>query len=165
MKKYTLTACAVVGLLFLAGCAKSPSMTGAAMPIDGVRAGLTTDGRPSPRDFTVHSDVNGIRFDFDKYAIRPDAAKILEADAQWLNRNRNHLVLIEGHCDERGTSDYNLALGEQRAKATMNYLVAHGVAAARITVITYGSERPVCTEKNEACWAKNRRAHLLVKAQ
>jgi peptidoglycan-associated lipoprotein len=74
-------------------------------------------------------------------------------------------VLIEGHCDERGTNEYNLALGERRAKATMNYLVGQGVQANRITIISYGKERPTCTEHSEACWAKNRRAHFLVKAR
>lgn len=167
MKMYTLTVRALLCLLLLAGCAKTPAIgtMGAAMPADVARAGMTTSARPSLRDYAVHADVQGIRFDFDKYAIRPDAATILDADAQWLNRNRGHLVLIEGHCDERGTSDYNLALGAQRARATMNYLVAHGVAASRITVVTYGQERPVCTDRTEACWAKNRRARLLVKAQ
>ena len=77
----------------------------------------------------------------------------------------NNLVLIEGHCDERGTNEYNLALGERRAKATMNYLVSQGVQAARITIISYGEERPLCTEKTEACWARNRRAHFLTKAR
>jgi peptidoglycan-associated lipoprotein len=72
-------------------------------------------------------------------------------------------VLIEGHCDERGTNEYNLALGERRAKATMNYLVSQGIQANRITIISYGEERPVCNEKTDSCYAKNRRAHFLVK--
>ena len=74
-------------------------------------------------------------------------------------------MLIEGHCDERGTVEYNLVLGERRAKAAMNYLVAQGVQASRFTVISYGKERPFCTEHTEACWSQNRRAHFLVKAQ
>ena len=74
-------------------------------------------------------------------------------------------MLIEGHCDERGTNEYNLALGERRAKAAMNYLVSQGVQANRITIISYGKERPVCNEQNESCWSKNRRAHFLVKAR
>ena len=87
------------------------------------------------------------------------------ADAAWLKSNPGNLVLIEGHCDERGTNEYNLALGERRAKSTMNYLVAQGVQASRITIISYGKERPVCTEHNEGCWSNNRRAHFLTKAQ
>ena len=74
-------------------------------------------------------------------------------------------MLIEGHCDERGTNEYNLALGERRAKSTMNYLVSQGVQASRITIISYGKERPVCTEHTEDCWARNRRSHFLTKSR
>jgi peptidoglycan-associated lipoprotein len=120
---------------------------------------------PRVSEFTANANLKDVYFDFDKYDIRPDSAKILDANATWLKANPGNLVLIEGHCDERGTAEYNLALGERRAKSTMNYLVGQGVAASRVTVISYGKERPVCTEKTEACWAKNRRAHHLVKAQ
>jgi peptidoglycan-associated lipoprotein len=121
--------------------------------------------RPEPKEFRAIPELKPIYFDFDKYDVRPADAKILDSNAAWLKTNAAQLVLIEGHCDERGTNEYNLALGERRAKATMNYLVSQGVQASRITVISYGEERPVCTEKNEACWAKNRRAQLLVKPQ
>ena len=120
---------------------------------------------PRVSEFAANANLKDVYFDFDKYDIRPDAARILEANATWLKANPGNLVLIEGHCDERGTAEYNLALGERRAKSTMNYLVGQGVAASRITVISYGKERPLCTEKTEACWAMNRRAHHLVKAQ
>jgi peptidoglycan-associated lipoprotein len=120
---------------------------------------------PRPSEFAAHPNLRDIHFDFDKYDIRPEDAKILDANADWLKSNQRNLVLIEGHCDERGTAEYNLALGERRARSTMNYLVAQGVAANRITTISYGKERPLCTEKTEACWARNRRAHTLTKAQ
>jgi peptidoglycan-associated lipoprotein len=120
---------------------------------------------PKPSEFTANPNLNDIQFDFDKYNIRSGDARILDANAAWLKSNPGNLVLIEGHCDERGTNEYNLALGERRAKSTMNYLVAQGVQASRITIISYGKERPSCTEHNEACWAKNRRAHFLTKAQ
>ncbi|MBI3457958.1 MAG: OmpA family protein [Candidatus Rokubacteria bacterium] len=86
-----------------------------------------------------------------------------EDNATWLKANPNALLLIEGHADERGTNEYNLALGERRAKATRDFLVSLGVEAGRMTVISYGEERPTCTERTEACWAQNRRAHFLVK--
>ncbi len=121
--------------------------------------------RPSPKDFLATADLKDIHFDFDKYNIRPKDAEVLSANAQWLKAHPNYLVLIEGHCDERGTNEYNLALGERRAKSAMNYLVAQGVQAGRINMISYGEERPLCTEKNEACWSKNRRDHLLVKPE
>jgi peptidoglycan-associated lipoprotein len=119
--------------------------------------------RPAPSEFTSVADLKDIHFDFDKYDIRPGDAKTLDGNAGWLKSNPNHLLLIEGHCDERGTNEYNLALGERRAKSTMNYLVSQGVQASRITIISYGEERPLCTEHTEECWAKNRRAHFLVK--
>ena len=116
-----------------------------------------------PKDFADTANLQDIHFDFDKATIRPDAARLLDANAGWLRSNGNMLVLVEGHCDERGTNEYNLALGEKRAKAAMNYLVAQGVQASRITIISYGKERPVCTEKTEACWAQNRRDNFLTK--
>src|SRR5918996_3431337 len=121
--------------------------------------------RPSPRDFVAVPDAKDIHFDFDRYDIRPDAARILDANAHWMKGNPRSLVLIEGHADERGTNEYNLALGERRAKAAMNYLVGQGLPASRFTVVSYGEERPGCQEKTEACWARNRRAHFLVKPQ
>ena len=121
--------------------------------------------RPSPRDFVAVPDVEDVYFDFDRYDIRPDAARILDANARWMKANPRAQVLIEGHADERGTNEYNLALGERRAQAAMNYLVGQGLPAARFTVISYGEEWPVCQEKTEACRARNRRAHFLAKPQ
>jgi peptidoglycan-associated lipoprotein len=105
-----------------------------------------------------------INFDFDKSDIRPGDAKILDENARWLGANPRQIVLIEGHCDERGTNEYNIALGDRRARATMNYLVSRGVQASRMTTLSYGEERPVCTQKDESCWSQNRRAQFLTKA-
>jgi peptidoglycan-associated lipoprotein len=113
----------------------------------------------------VIGDLHDVYFEFDKYDIRPEDAKILDANAKWLNANTAYVFLIEGHCDERGTDEYNLALGEKRAKATLNYLVSQGVPANRGTIISYGKERPTCPEHSEGCWAKNRRAHFVAKRQ
>ena len=120
---------------------------------------------PRPSEFSENTNLKDVFFDFDRYDVRAGDAKILDGNAAWLKSNANNLVLIEGHCDERGTNEYNLALGERRAKSTMNYLVSQGIQANRITIISYGKERPVCSEKNESCWQKNRRAHFLVKAR
>jgi len=139
----------------------TPGTSGSQPPGSGT---ATPGARPPVSEFTANPNLKDIYFDFDKYDIRPGDAKILDSNATWLKGN-NNLVLIEGHCDERGTNEYNLALGERRAKATMNYLVSQGVQAGRITIISYGEERPICTEHNEACWAKNRRAHFLTKAR
>jgi len=179
----------LVAAVVLSGCAKRPATTQAAAPAptgsasttaatppaapapvqsDTPTAATTTPApsstaRPAVQDFAAVPELVDVFFDFDKYDIRPGDAKTLDANANWLKSNSNHLVLIEGHCDERGTNEYNLALGERRAKSTMNYLVSQGVQANRITIISYGEERPQCTEHNEACWAKNRRAHFLAK--
>jgi peptidoglycan-associated lipoprotein len=120
---------------------------------------------PAPKEFAAVPELKEIHFDFDRYDIRPGDAQILRSNAQWLKDHGDQLVLIEGHCDERGTNEYNMALGERRAKATMNFLVGQGVKADRVSIISYGEERPVCTEHNEACWSKNRRARTLVKPQ
>jgi peptidoglycan-associated lipoprotein len=181
--------------LFLVGCPKRPATSAAAAPppttaipstpaappttppaavapstpptsTPPIAAVPTTPSTPpSPSEFTANPNLKDIHFDFDKYNVRPGDARILDANAAWLKSNQGNLILIEGHCDERGTNEYNLALGERRAKSAMNYLVAQGVQASRITIISYGKERPICPEHNEACWAQNRRAHFLTKAQ
>jgi peptidoglycan-associated lipoprotein len=103
-----------------------------------------------------------IHFDFDKYDIRADAKPELQKIASWLLKNTSVKLSVEGHCDDRGTSEYNLALGDRRAKAVRDNLVALGIASNRIETVSYGKEKPFCTEKTEECWAKNRRAHFVV---
>jgi peptidoglycan-associated lipoprotein len=184
-----LVAPVLVLSLFLAGCPKRPATTAASAPpptgapapssaapsTSAPSTGMTpstvapstaapSTTPPAPSEFRETDNLKDVYFDFDRYDIRATDAKTLDTNAAWLKTN-NSLVLIEGHCDERGTNEYNLALGERRAKATMNYLVGQGVQANRITIISYGKERPTCTEHSEACWAKNRRAHFLVKAR
>ena len=101
-------------------------------------------------------------FDYDKYSIRPDARPILDNVALFLSRNKKFNVVLEGHCDERGTNEYNLALGEKRAKSAQSYLSSLGVLPSRMMVMTYGEEKPICTEQDEACWQSNRRAHFVL---
>jgi peptidoglycan-associated lipoprotein len=121
--------------------------------------------RPAPAEYAENPALADVHFDFDKSTIRPGDARILDASAGWLEKNPTTRVLIEGHCDERGTNEYNLALGERRAEAARAYLVSKGVAASRISIISYGEERPGCSERNEGCWRKNRRDHFLTKAE
>lgn len=103
-----------------------------------------------------------IYFDFDRYAIRDDAKPVLEKLATWLKANPSKRVLVEGHCDERGTNQYNLALGERRATSAKNYLLTLGISGTRIDTVTYGEERPVCREQTEECWQLNRRSHFVI---
>jgi peptidoglycan-associated lipoprotein len=103
-----------------------------------------------------------IRYDFDQAKLSDEARALLEQHAAWLKRHGDTRVTVEGHCDERGTVEYNLALGDQRAKAARDYLVSLGIAAERLTAVSYGKERPLDPDHNEDAWAKNRRAHFRV---
>jgi peptidoglycan-associated lipoprotein len=127
-------------------------------PSTGAQAGV-----PSPQEFVETRALRDIYFDFDRYTIRPTDASVLEHNARWLRSNPTAMVLLEGHADERGTGEYNLALGDRRTRAARDYLVSLGVPASRVVSVSYGEERPFCIERTEACWSKNRRVHFLVK--
>ena len=173
----------VPGLLFTASCAKRTTMrgqaglTGQAVGDDTGAAGQETAVQEEAagvdedqlkaseaerqammaRNRFVNEDVY---FDFDKATLTPTAQNVLMFKADWLKANADESVTIEGHCDERGTPEYNLALGERRAQSAKSYLVNLGVDAARMQTISYGEERPVDPRSNEEAWAKNRRAHF-----
>jgi peptidoglycan-associated lipoprotein len=115
--------------------------------------------QPSPQARPI-PDLSDIFFDFDRFVIRDDARSGLEADAGLLKSQSGVKILIEGHCDERGTNAYNLVLGERRAQATAQYLRDLGVPSSQMQITSYGKERPVCAEHSEACWQSNRRAHF-----
>jgi peptidoglycan-associated lipoprotein len=112
----------------------------------------------SPEDFVANVSSDRIYFDTDRFDVDSQDAEVLRSQASWLQKYPNVRVTIEGHCDERGTRDYNLALGERRANAAKNYLASLGIASARISTISYGKERPEATGSDEASWARNRRA-------
>lgn len=103
-----------------------------------------------------------IHFDFDKFFIREDAKPALEVNAKWLKKFSTVKILIEGHCDERGTEEYNFALGEKRAKSTFDYLVSLGIASDRLTTISYGKSQPLDSGHNEIAWQKNRRSQFTI---
>lgn len=121
--------------------------------------------RKSLEEINQEAPIQMIHFDFDKYFIREDAKPVLEQDATWLKKWDTVQVLIEGHCDERGTEEYNLALGEKRAKSTFDYLVSLGVSPSRMKTISYGKSQPLDPGHNEVAWAKNRRAQFTIIAK
>jgi peptidoglycan-associated lipoprotein len=118
---------------------------------------------PAPAPAEAAMTFENIHFDFDKSFIRDDAKPILSAVASYLKKNPGAKMLIEGHCDERGTSEYNMALGDRRATAAMKYLVALGIEKNRLSTVSYGKERPLDPGHNEEAWAKNRRDVFVLK--
>ena len=110
------------------------------------------------------SPLKDIYFDFDRYDLRADARNVLKANADWLKQNPSATVEIEGHCDERGTAEFNLALGAKRAQSAKDYLATLGVDAERLSTISYGQEIPVCSEHTEECWQKNRHDRFVPKS-
>ncbi|HJS99673.1 MAG TPA: peptidoglycan-associated lipoprotein Pal [Terriglobales bacterium] len=131
------------------------------------RVTVTQPPPPPPQQPTAteeelfNQNVKDIYFDYDKYDIRADQQTAAQGDAAFLKQHPNIKVTIEGHCDERGSTEYNLALGDNRANATKNALVQSGIPADSIKTISYGKEKPFCTEHNEECWQQNRRAHFV----
>jgi peptidoglycan-associated lipoprotein len=115
----------------------------------------------APSSMTEGPGLADIFFDFDQYTIRRDALPVLEADALWIKNAAGKSILIEGHCDERGTQAYNLVLGERRARSTKRYLEDLGVSATRLKIVSFGEIRPFCKEHDESCYQKNRRVHFV----
>lgn len=119
--------------------------------------------KEEPSRFREESGLfEDVFFDFDRYDIRPEAKPVLNNVSSWLLKNPAAKLSVEGHCDERGTNEYNLALGDRRAKSVRDFLIALGIASKRIEIVSYGEEKPQCSEQTEECWAKNRRAHFVV---
>ena len=150
----------LAALLLLAACETSPTGTGGAGG-SGAAGGVTAPRPGTSEDFVVNVG-DRVFFDFDKYNLKPEARDILQRQAAWLKKYPSVTIDVEGHCDERGTREYNLALGERRANSSKNYLVALGVNPNRIKTISYGKERPAVTGSNDAAWAQNRRAVTVV---
>lgn len=114
---------------------------------------------------SAQAGLNDVFFGYDSWTISEDGRQALMQDAQWIKSNSGAIVKIEGHCDERGTLAYNLVLGEKRAKAVRNYLVELGISANRLSVVSYGKERPFCNDHNEGCYQQNRRGHVVVRSK
>lgn len=169
--KFSLMIMIATGLL--AGCATTPPPS-SSMPADqGMVQSTDVSQQPqvmgadsgpiSSEGVADHQAVQGlerIHFDFDQFTLSPEARTVLNQNARYLQANSGLKVVIEGHCDERGSDEYNLALGERRAAAAKQYLVSLGISADRLSVISYGEERPLVDQTNEQAWAQNRRAEF-----
>ena len=160
MIKRILTVAAVAAAL--AACETAPQDTGAGAGAGTATAGTVSGIQPGTQADLVANVGDRVFFDFDKYSVRADARATLDKQAAWLKKFPNVAVVVEGHADERGTREYNLALGERRASAVKDYLVAQGIPASRVKVISYGKERPVALGSNETAWAQNRRGVTVV---
>lgn len=162
----TLTVLVVIST---AGCAtKSQSQSGSTPPVEssfapetGVETNQIIPG--SERDFQVNAG-DRVYFAYDQWTLNDASRNVLRRQAVWLQRYPAVVLTIEGHCDERGTREYNLALGARRAAAVKEYLASIGVSAGRLETISYGKERPVCTDSTEGCWSQNRRAVSVIRA-
>lgn len=191
-RKRTLIAIAAVTLL-TAACAKKKVAAAPPAPIAAPAAAPKPAPPPPARTATTQppaattpaprfpnattraridqllAKIEDAYFDYDKYSLRPDALKALQADStelrDILKDYPDYKLTVEGHADERGSAEYNVALGDRRAGAAKDYLVGIGIPSAQLDVISYGKERPVCQEHDEACWQRNRRIHIIATAQ
>lgn len=165
MAKLTTTLMVTGALLATAACTKKRPAVLPPAPGETVSGPSTTTDNVIPgsrADFERSVTSNTVNFALDQYDIDPRAREILDSQSQWLSRYPNVAITLEGHADERGTREYNLALGDRRANAAKNYLAARGVNPARISTISYGKERPVALGSDESSWAQNRRAVTIV---
>jgi len=166
-------AVAAMMLAMVAGCSSKQSGAGAGQGNTGPGGigenGLGANGSSSLNQFqkgTLGANGQGplsdIHFDYNDFSVRAQDGEILKTDADWMTKNSAARVQIEGHCDDRGSEEYNIALGAKRAQAAKDYLQTLGIAADRMSTISYGKELPICTEETDECWAQNRRDHFVV---
>jgi len=163
----------LIGAALAAGCAKKAPEPAPAPPAPEVVAPPTPTPPPPPEPTTPpppapsgvkSEDFQPAYFDYDSHNLRDDARAALDKNAGVLREHPEAAITIEGHCDERGTVEYNQALGERRAQAARDFLTAAGIDAGRISIISYGKERPFATGSDESAWQQNRRAHFVIRA-
>ncbi len=184
-----LTAMALIGVVSVAACGKKKAATAPIPPPPPATQPATTPTPPpppppapptaadrTPSDDEIFAkksveDLNNDRvlgdafFDLDSDQLREDAKPALQKNVEWMKRWTTTKVLVEGHCDSRGTSEYNLALGDRRAKVVQDYVVSLGIAPNRVQIVSKGKEQPFCNDENDACWQQNRRGHFMVTAK
>ena len=160
--KIMLVALASAGLLF-AGCAKKSEVSTEAPAEEKPAAEQQVVEPVKGGEAASKPTANSVYFAFDKSDLDAASVAVLEAHAAWLNANSGVNITIEGNCDERGSREYNLALGQRRADSVRDFLVERGVSGNRIDTVSFGEERPVCTGSGEACWAQNRRSDIVAR--
>ena len=165
-----LVALPVCAALLLTGCSKDKEVAESAPPPPPAPAPEQPASTPPPEpttpppaEPTIQDQLKDVFYDYDSANLSTEAQSTLDADGKILMDNASVNVQIEGHCDERGTVEYNLALGDRRAQSAKDYLVRYGVPGSRLSTVSYGEERPFATGSDEASWAQNRRAHLVVR--
>ncbi|MEP7028790.1 MAG: peptidoglycan-associated lipoprotein Pal [Candidatus Eisenbacteria bacterium] len=165
--RFALICMPLLALALLSGCAKKKVIAEAAPP-PAPEAPAAPAPAPPPSASeepvkTLQDKLTDVFYDYDSAQLSSAAQATLDADAKLLSDNANEQVTIEGHCDERGTVEYNLALGDRRAQSAKDYLVRFGISASRVQTISYGEERPFATGSDESAWSQNRRAHFVVR--
>ncbi|MGZ6176241.1 MAG: peptidoglycan-associated lipoprotein Pal [Candidatus Binataceae bacterium] len=172
--RLTSMVAAAMMLAMVAGCSSKQSGAGAGAGGPGGSGGIGENGLGPNGSSSLNRfqkgtlDANGqgplsdIHFDYNDYSVRAQDGEILKSNADWITKNSGTRIQIEGHCDDRGSEEYNIALGAKRAQAAKDYLETLGIAADRMSTISYGKELPVCTEDTDECWAQNRRDHFVV---
>ena len=165
-----LAALPVCAVLVLAGCSKDKEVAESAPPpppppaeAPATPAPPPAETTPPPAEPSLQEQLRDVFYDYDSSTLSAEAQGTLDANGKLLMDNASVNVQIEGHCDERGTVEYNLALGDRRAQSAKDYLVRYGVPAGRVSTVSYGEERPMATGSDEASWAQNRRAHFVVR--
>jgi peptidoglycan-associated lipoprotein len=133
------------------------------VPLERSGGSVASNFALAPSAVSGKNPLGDVFFDYDRFNVRMDAMPVLDANSEWLRANGSKTVLIEGHCDERGTLAYNLVLGEKRARAAKKYLVEMGVSASQLQITSYGETMPFCKQRNEDCYQNNRRAHFVTK--
>jgi len=172
--RLTVIAAAALALALAAGCSSKQSGAGAGAGNQGAAGGIGENGLGANGSSSLNRFQKGtlgaggegplsdIHFDYNDYSVRGQDGEILKSNADWMTKNPGARVQIEGHCDDRGSEEYNIALGAKRAQAAKDYLETLGITADRMSTISYGKELPVCNEDTDECWAQNRRDHFVV---
>ncbi|MCL5977108.1 MAG: peptidoglycan-associated lipoprotein Pal [Nitrospirae bacterium] len=189
MRRLFITVLIIMGIVSIAGCstkrilppdqsaaeqteekkgdkkAEADAAASKEPPKESITEKQLSKAQPSDSEMSIkelQTKIKDIHFDYDKYDIRDDAKPVMKEVADALSKNRKIKVIIEGHCDERGTNEYNLGLGDRRASSTKEYLVSLGIPTGKIETISYGEEKPLCAVQTEDCWNKNRRGHFVL---